>query len=619
MTSTLPPDPYLALGVPKDAPAATIKSTYRKLVLKCHPDKVTDESLKKQKQEEFHKIQQAYELIGDEDKRATYDAEVKLDQLRKEKLARATGASHVEVKTARYDVRTAAPGGATFTANGPHRYEKREPTSRSYDDYYEQRKYDTYEAYPKHSSSTRTARPKEEPIRVARVSSDRTRSERNRARDRAEHRERSNKFVYIDDDSSSSDEKARYEADYRRRSDEERRRREEEEARKIAADARRKAEDRRSYEDPKEPRRHRSGEDRDFERQRKLSDQENDAVRYIHRSKVESDPRPSPGRTSSSRDVRPENYDSRSARRDRPEAIRRSSAARPKDRPQSSGRESLRDRKGIPEIVEWDDDRKAPPSFTKSTSSPADLHVPPRTTPQRSYTESSRDHHRRTETSPPPAFRRSETMPNHPTHPSSSSRRKESTAPRPSGLRTSESASPNEPEKFPTVPPPRTTSSSTKYYYSTPGGGVSLRPEDVGVANGHRTILREPERYRARSPSPLSRPPIGPNRPVETAPSTARAASSTIPPPPLGRSATFNATSPVRGEERGRSQRLFREIPSEYTRRENARRQTSFSPDSISYARPIGPEDIRWAPRGREHERDREYARPAFGRSETVY
>ncbi|KAF2708947.1 heat shock protein DnaJ, partial [Pleomassaria siparia CBS 279.74] len=73
MAQPLPPDPYKALGLTKDADASTIKSTYRKLVLKCHPDKVTDVSLKPQKQEEFHKIQQAYELIGDEEKRSRYD------------------------------------------------------------------------------------------------------------------------------------------------------------------------------------------------------------------------------------------------------------------------------------------------------------------------------------------------------------------------------------------------------------------------------------------------------------------------------------------------------------------------------------------------------------------
>ncbi|KAF2476950.1 heat shock protein DnaJ, partial [Lindgomyces ingoldianus] len=73
MDSSLPADPYAALGVSKNADAATIKSTYRKLALKCHPDKVTDESQKQQKREEFHRIQQAYELIGDEDKRTAYD------------------------------------------------------------------------------------------------------------------------------------------------------------------------------------------------------------------------------------------------------------------------------------------------------------------------------------------------------------------------------------------------------------------------------------------------------------------------------------------------------------------------------------------------------------------
>lgn len=37
MASPLPPDPYLALGVPKDATSAAVKMAHRKLVLKCHP------------------------------------------------------------------------------------------------------------------------------------------------------------------------------------------------------------------------------------------------------------------------------------------------------------------------------------------------------------------------------------------------------------------------------------------------------------------------------------------------------------------------------------------------------------------------------------------------------
>ncbi|KAF2092082.1 heat shock protein DnaJ, partial [Saccharata proteae CBS 121410] len=73
MASPLPPDPYAALGVPKDATSTTIKSAYRKLVLKCHPDKVTDPSLKAAKAAEFHQIQQAYEILGVDEKRERYN------------------------------------------------------------------------------------------------------------------------------------------------------------------------------------------------------------------------------------------------------------------------------------------------------------------------------------------------------------------------------------------------------------------------------------------------------------------------------------------------------------------------------------------------------------------
>ncbi|KAF2194968.1 DnaJ-domain-containing protein [Zopfia rhizophila CBS 207.26] len=634
MASSLPPDPYAALGVPKNADAGTIKSTYRKLVLRCHPDKVTDESLKKQKQEEFHKIQQAYELIGDEEKRATYDAEVRLNELRKEKLARAGGAPNVEIRTAHYDVRTAAPAGATFGARGPSRYEERKP-SRSYDEdrYYEDRsssrKYDTYEAYPKRSSPPRTSRSEREPTsRTTRVTSDRTRTDVKKSRDKDERREHGKRFVYVSDESSSDEKtraKARYEAEYRRRTEEAHRQADEDEARKQAAEARRKAEDRRSSE---EPRRHRSDDRDSYDRQRKLSDLQNDAINYIGRAKAEADPRPSPSRTGSSREVRPDYFDSRT-RRDRLEAPRRSSA-RPKEssRPESSGRDSHRDRKTIPEIVEWEpEDRKIPP-FKHSVSSPPELHVP-HGPPQRSYTESSRDH-RRKETSPTPVFRRSETMPTvHTTtsYPSSSSRRKEATPVRPSGLRSSEAATPHDsgysspgtPETtYPTVPPAQSSSTTKKvYHYPTPGGGVRLTPEDMGVANGHRTVLREPEkRHRTRSPSPLSRPPMGANRPVEAsstryqvqpaAPAPPRTTSHTIP-PTLGRSTTIN-------EDRGRSHKLYGEINSDYTRRENARNQTSFSPDRVSYSKMYGPEDIRWSG-GKTS--DREYTKPSLSRHAT--
>ena len=81
--SPLPPDPYKVLGVSKDAQTAAIRSAHRKLVLKCHPDKVQDPKLKAEKQDEFQRVQQAYELLIDDAERQKYDEKVKMENLRK--------------------------------------------------------------------------------------------------------------------------------------------------------------------------------------------------------------------------------------------------------------------------------------------------------------------------------------------------------------------------------------------------------------------------------------------------------------------------------------------------------------------------------------------------------
>ena len=86
MGSPVLDDPYKILGVAKDATLATIRSAHRKLVLTCHPDKCTDETLKAQKADEFHKVQQAYELLSDEQKRSRYDQKVKLAELQADVL-----------------------------------------------------------------------------------------------------------------------------------------------------------------------------------------------------------------------------------------------------------------------------------------------------------------------------------------------------------------------------------------------------------------------------------------------------------------------------------------------------------------------------------------------------
>ncbi|EFZ00732.1 DnaJ domain chaperone [Metarhizium robertsii] len=87
--SSLPPDPYKILGVSKDAQTSEIRSAHRKLVLKCHPDKVQDPALKAEKQDEFQKVQQAYELLTNDRERQKYDDKAKLEELRKQFQAQA--------------------------------------------------------------------------------------------------------------------------------------------------------------------------------------------------------------------------------------------------------------------------------------------------------------------------------------------------------------------------------------------------------------------------------------------------------------------------------------------------------------------------------------------------
>jgi DnaJ-class molecular chaperone len=64
-------DYYAILGVPKTAAAKDIKSAYRKLARKWHPDANPDNA--KEAEEKFKDIQEAYEVLGDPDKRSKYD------------------------------------------------------------------------------------------------------------------------------------------------------------------------------------------------------------------------------------------------------------------------------------------------------------------------------------------------------------------------------------------------------------------------------------------------------------------------------------------------------------------------------------------------------------------
>ncbi|PUU77892.1 hypothetical protein B9Z19DRAFT_1127592 [Tuber borchii] len=77
MAITMTTDPYVILGIPQDAAPAAVRSSYKKLILQCHPDKVHDESLRAEKAVQFQKVQEAYELLIDSRRRRKYDDDVK--------------------------------------------------------------------------------------------------------------------------------------------------------------------------------------------------------------------------------------------------------------------------------------------------------------------------------------------------------------------------------------------------------------------------------------------------------------------------------------------------------------------------------------------------------------
>lgn len=68
-----PADPYKALGIPRDASEATIRSAYKKLMLQCHPDKVHEDGDKEEKKRQYELVREAYELLSDARRRRRYD------------------------------------------------------------------------------------------------------------------------------------------------------------------------------------------------------------------------------------------------------------------------------------------------------------------------------------------------------------------------------------------------------------------------------------------------------------------------------------------------------------------------------------------------------------------
>ncbi|KAL8709178.1 MAG: hypothetical protein Q9220_006058 [cf. Caloplaca sp. 1 TL-2023] len=128
MDSPIQSDPYKILDVPQDASLATIRSAHRKLVLKTHPDKVQgDDVLKKKRADEFHHIQQAYEILSDDSRREAYDDKVKLATLQAERMAERGSSRNAS------NLRPMNGRSPTIEVRGGRLYEERAPR-RSWED-----------------------------------------------------------------------------------------------------------------------------------------------------------------------------------------------------------------------------------------------------------------------------------------------------------------------------------------------------------------------------------------------------------------------------------------------------------------------------------------------------
>jgi len=65
----VPRDPYEVLGVARDASEATVKKAFRKLARELHPDVNTSATA----EADFKEVAEAYEILSDADRRATFD------------------------------------------------------------------------------------------------------------------------------------------------------------------------------------------------------------------------------------------------------------------------------------------------------------------------------------------------------------------------------------------------------------------------------------------------------------------------------------------------------------------------------------------------------------------
>ncbi|CAD6577077.1 MAG: Diphthamide biosynthesis protein 4 [Alectoria sarmentosa] len=624
MDDPLPQSPYKTLNVPKDATLATIRSAHRKLVLSCHPDKVQDESVKKQKAEQFHEVQQAYETLSDENRRQRYDEKVKLAELRAE-MAEDRGSFPSRRS---YEYASTRNGSAPkFEMRGNTMYETREPAGSRYDEpdvfsatYAEarpsmSRKY-TEDRYTT-SSSRKTSGPgrmqeerkksrpyeEEEDERRRRERREREaeraaeaveRDQRTRRRDKVrrsdvESKSRGKFETFIQDGGSDSEADDRYYSKSKR--DSPPKKRSGDEGKKRSGDERKRSGDERRK-DRDEPRRSSKREAK--EAYDELEYKSSLARDHINRSRdaVEILPRRPEGRNRAASTL--------DSRVPAPPVEKRSSGRR-----SSPIGRSGKDRRS-PEVME--SRRPSMPGHSSESSK------------NKSYfgaSSSSRKESHRSATYQPspepkqPSIRRSETTPidrMRPSNPvpSKSSNLKNMKAPSDTSDSSSESDSEVTEENY---PPPRP--------------APLQRTTTFGISPQEGAYVMEPESFQSRpkeSRRTAERPSMGSRGGSTRTPQVARAMSSAFPDerrPGLGRHETARVT-PLKTRESGRGGEFFGEYSPQSPNEDTFRRSPKMSGEDERHARSYNPKQ--YSRRGSEEPYRDEYPgshRPRMGRSES--
>ena len=598
MDSPIPPDPYKTLGIDKSAPLAAIRSAHRKLVLTCHPDKITDESAKKAASDKFHLVQQAYEILSDETRRERHDERVKLAELRAQMMKERGGSRVIpDIELRGGPKRTHEMRDNTF-------YEYREPReppprTRMYEeeDYFQPRyqearptkNYDDRSFVPpprktsgRATEDKRRARDLEDERELRKETErqkQKARAEESRKRDQNKRGDRqhksSPKFPSVREDDSDSDTtetfmRPKYEEPLKKRYDDDRRRDRDTTSRRTTK--------RDLYDDYVDDKHIRA---QDYIQQTRSSVEPEPRRLAPHNrsySYVDRPPPPPVAPVLSRVDTSPR-VDTLPRVDTNP---RRSSARDSRRRESSPPRLTKKDRR-VTEIVEPPSESRRP-SLPFFPSDPKGLKIPKNTvTPKRE-----REPHRSATFEPvpetrEPTMRRSETMP-------SSSRRGDNAPAKPSKLKEqhdsgySSRSSRGTPERSP-IPSPPLKPTSTKYRYDSESEGeITIVAEPDGPHGRPRDT--SPPKSRRDRPSMPTREPTSTRGPPMRTGSYAIPADQTSSPrqPPFTRTESVRLP-PLKSRPSTRGDRaLYGEVAPNVDPYEVINQSPKYRPDDIRYA-----------------------------------